>query len=611
MSSGVGEVELVVVAELPVEDLGELAFETEQGFGRGLGIGDLPLGVVAAVRGQPQQRSVVLNSDRLQVGSTLSDQCDADGVQLVGLAAVALLQQPGTRCQLGPDIEDRLSGSHQMLGDEVPQPFWRPRQPTAAGAMAVPRPAACRRSFVGGYLQPANDGPGRVDGHRGVRATMRVEPNDDHLSGSFRDAVTAGRAAAGNLSSGTGVTPLSSHAAGSALAGEHAMSEPHPRVGKERESLVGHRPHALKPVTAGPRVYAAFEQVRSVASPPLTSAARPSGSPSDQEGDKAMVVLGIDAHKRTHTVVAVDAAGRQLGIRVTKATSTAAHLDLVRWAVRFGPQRLWAVQDCRHLSRRLKRDLLAAGEQIVRVPPKLMAHARDAARSYGKSDPIDALAVARAALRKPGLPAERLDGSERELRLLTDHREDLVGERTWMICRLRWHLHELDPDWDPGPRSLRSRKNLAAVAARLAGLTGPFARLAADLTMRVVALTTDIHTLEQEISALAGQLTPSLLALPGVAGLTAAKIVAETADARRFKSKDAYARHSGTAPLPVWSVNQIRPPPPSAGLPQDPHRGRQHQDRGAARPQAAPVRHRLPSTPGRRRTSAHEPGRYT
>jgi transposase len=271
-----------------------------------------------------------------------------------------------------------------------------------------------------------------------------------------------------------------------------------------------------------------------------------------------MVVLGIDAHKRTHTVVAVDEAGRQLGMRVTKTTSTAAHLDLVRWAGQFGPERRWAVEDCRHLSRRLEADLLAAGEQIVRVPPKLMAHARDSARTYGKSDPIDALAVARAALREQALPSARLDGPERELRLLTDHREDLVSERTKMLCRLRWHLHELDPDWDPTPRSLTSRKNIAAVAARLAAMDGLVARLAADLTARITALSTDINALEREIAVLARQLAPSLLALPGVAELTAAMIVGQTAGAARFKSKDAYARHNGTAPLPVWSGNRIR-----------------------------------------------------
>jgi transposase len=85
-------------------------------------------------------------------------------------------------------------------------------------------------------------------------------------------------------------------------------------------------------------------------------------------------------------VVAIDEAGRQLGSKTTLATTTEAHLDLVRWADRFGPERTGAVEDCRHLSRRLEADLLGAGERIVRVPPKLMAHARDGARTYGKSD---------------------------------------------------------------------------------------------------------------------------------------------------------------------------------------------------------------------------------
>jgi len=272
----------------------------------------------------------------------------------------------------------------------------------------------------------------------------------------------------------------------------------------------------------------------------------------------AMVVLGIDAHKRTHTVVAVDEAGRQLGMRVTKSTSTGAHLDLVRWADQFGSARRLAVEDCRHLSRRLEADLLAAGEQITRVPPKLMAHARDSARTYGKSDPIDALAVARAALREPGLPTARLDGPERELRLLVDHREDLVAERTRVINRLRWHLHELDPGWDPAPRSLTRKNTIAAITARLAALDGLVARLAADLITRISELTAQADAVEKEIAVLVRQLAPSLLAVCGAAELTAAKIVAETAGVSRFRSKDAYARHNGTAPLPAWSANRTR-----------------------------------------------------
>jgi transposase len=271
-----------------------------------------------------------------------------------------------------------------------------------------------------------------------------------------------------------------------------------------------------------------------------------------------MVTLGIDAHKRTHTVVAIDEVGRELGAKTTQSTTTTAHFELVRWAEQFGPERQWAVEDCRHLSRRLEADLLAAGERIVRVPPKLMAHARDSARTYGKSDPIDALAVARAALREPNLPVAQLDGPSRELRLLVDHREDLVADRTAHINRLRWHLHELDPTWDPAPRSLNRFKNLDRIADRLGHFDGTVARIAADLVSRIRDLTVTINQLEREIGELIVRLAPTLLAVVGAGPLSAAKIVAEVADIRRFKSKDAFARHNGTAPLPAWSGNPNR-----------------------------------------------------
>ncbi|MGW4339744.1 IS110 family transposase [Rhodococcus koreensis] len=131
----------------------------------------------------------------------------------------------------------------------------------------------------------------------------------------------------------------------------------------------------------------------------------------------------------------------------TVGTTSKDHLSLQRWATEQSGDRPWAIEDCHHLSRRFERDPIAAGERIVRVPLKLMANVRDGARTYGESDPIDALAVARAALREPDLPEARLDGAERELRLLVDHCEDLVAERTRIIARLRWHLYQLDPGW--------------------------------------------------------------------------------------------------------------------------------------------------------------------
>ena len=271
-----------------------------------------------------------------------------------------------------------------------------------------------------------------------------------------------------------------------------------------------------------------------------------------------MVIIGIDAHKRTHTAVAIDEHGRQLASRTTQATTSAAHLELVRWADGLDSERAWAVEDCRHLSRRLEADLLAAGELIVRVPPKLMAHARDAARSYGKSDPIDALAIARAALREPDLPVAQLDPRSRALRLLVDHREDLVAERTRHINRLRWHLHEIDPAWDPKAQSLITLKHLARCAERLAGEGGVIAQVALDLVRRVRELTRDIRRLEAEITERTRQIAPALLQVHGVAALSAAKIIGEVAGVGRFRSRHAFARHNGTAPVPVWSGNRRR-----------------------------------------------------
>jgi transposase len=151
------------------------------------------------------------------------------------------------------------------------------------------------------------------------------------------------------------------------------------------------------------------------------------------------------------------------------------------------------------MTRRLEVDLLAVGERVTRVPPKLMAGARDAARTYGKSDPIDALAVARAALREPDLPVAQREGPEREVRLLVDTREALVAERTRAISRLRWHLHELDATWDPAARSLDRASAYHALMPRLDSPQRTVERLARDLVEHGQRLTTQINALETEI----------------------------------------------------------------------------------------------------------------
>ena len=269
-----------------------------------------------------------------------------------------------------------------------------------------------------------------------------------------------------------------------------------------------------------------------------------------------MVTLGVDAHKRTHTVVAVDEAGRELGQRTVAATSSG-HLDALTWAEQW-PDRRWALEDCAHLTRRLSSELLVAGEVVVRVPPKMMAGVRRSARERGKSDPIDARAVAQAALREPDLPHAQLDGEARELRLLVDHREDLVGESTRVMNRLRWHLHELDPGKEPAPRSLNRAVVLNELAARLASDPRAVARLAMLLVERLRALSAEIKGLERDVARLVAGAAPSLLALPGCGPLSAAKLVGEVAGIERFTSRAAFAMHNGTAPVPVWSGNTER-----------------------------------------------------
>jgi len=268
------------------------------------------------------------------------------------------------------------------------------------------------------------------------------------------------------------------------------------------------------------------------------------------------VMIGVDAHKRTHTFAGADEVGRQLAVRTLAATSEG-HLAALEWAQQW-PERVWAIEDCRHLTRRLEADLLRAGETVVRVPTRLMAEARHGGRERGKSDPIDALAVARAAWREPNLPVASLDESTRRLRLLVDHRDDFVAERTRVQSRLRWHLHELDPTLQVRPKGLRCRSVVAQVADHLADVQGPVAEIARELLARCAQLNQRVNELEGQIRELVEKQAPSLLAIPGCGALTAAKIVGETAGVVRFRSRAAFARWNGTAPIPVWSGNTDR-----------------------------------------------------
>jgi transposase len=158
-----------------------------------------------------------------------------------------------------------------------------------------------------------------------------------------------------------------------------------------------------------------------------------------------MVVVGVDAHKRTHTCVAVDGSGRKLGEKTVAAT-TVGNASALRWALStFGPDLTWGIEDVRNVSRRLEQELVNAGQRVVRVPTHLMARTRAFARTRGKSDSIDATAVARACCANPICQVAQHDSVSRELQLLIERRETLVEQRTATVNRVQWRIHELDP----------------------------------------------------------------------------------------------------------------------------------------------------------------------
>jgi transposase len=269
-----------------------------------------------------------------------------------------------------------------------------------------------------------------------------------------------------------------------------------------------------------------------------------------------MVTIGVDPHKHTHTAAAVDEVGRELANRTERAEQDGFGALLV-WARKLAPEeRVWVIEDCRHVSGPLERFLLDHGEAVARLPPRLMADARQSVRERGKSDPIDARAAARAALREglDTLPMARLSGPELEIRLLVVHRERLINARTRLINELRWQLHDLWPDYKIPKRALTAGRWQRSVTQRLARAE-PTARvrIARDEIRRILDLTATIDELAQHLARLVAHVAPQLLHERGIGVLIAAKLIGEIAGIGRFASDAKLARMAACAPIPVSS----------------------------------------------------------
>jgi len=222
-----------------------------------------------------------------------------------------------------------------------------------------------------------------------------------------------------------------------------------------------------------------------------------------------------------------------------------------------------------------------------------LAPSRRAGRVRGKSDPIDALAVARAALREPRLDHPR-PGEERlrRLKLLVDHRDDLVDERRRAQQRLRWHLHELDPQLAVPAGALDRAVWLERLARRLARSEQTvLVRIARELVGRCRSLTRTILELEREVEKQTSATAPALLALPGCGALSAAKLL------RRDRANRTLPERRSPRPSrrrrPAGGKLRHPPAPPARPRRQPPTQLRTPPNRDHPGPHA-PARARLP-----------------
>ena len=328
-----------------------------------------------------------------------------------------------------------------------------------------------------------------------------------------------------------------------------------------------------------------------------------------------MIVLGADMHKRSHTLAAVGAStGELLGERRSRSASAALPR---RWPGPrgLGDERVWALEDCRHVSGAFERFLLVHGERVVRVATRLMAGERRAGRDRGKSDRIDALAVARAALREgvERLPVAQLAGVELDIRLLVDHRERLVRMRTALYNDLLWHLHDLWPEQRfPAARCCR-RSGATRIARRLARAEQTArVRIARDELRHLRELSHTIDALEAEIAELVAQAAPQLLAEPGFGPLTAASSSARSpapsaspptpsspAPAASRRSRSARATPTATASTAAATARST-PPSTASPSPAPAATPRPRPTSPANAPKARPPRgHPLPQAPPR------------
>jgi transposase len=276
------------------------------------------------------------------------------------------------------------------------------------------------------------------------------------------------------------------------------------------------------------------------------------------------MVIGADTHKETHTCAAVEHASGQFVEELTARGRRPGFEELLVWGRRLGSERVWALEDCRHVSGPFERFLLARGERGVRVAPKFMGEARKSQRERGKSDSIDALAVARTVIREgaDNLPVAQLDERSLENKLLLDHPENLVAQRTDDQRRLRWHLHDLWPELEIPAGALDREVWLDRLARRLSRTEQSVrVRVARELLRSIRERTRRERERERGLGLLVKARARQLLELPGCGTLTAAKLIVRDREPRALlKRRKARAARWSRSDSSLLRQNPASPP---------------------------------------------------
>jgi transposase len=263
-----------------------------------------------------------------------------------------------------------------------------------------------------------------------------------------------------------------------------------------------------------------------------------------------MKAIGIDTHKDSLATCAVDDLGAVLG-EATFGNDPAGHAELAAWADRVAPGATLGFEGSSTFGAAAARTIERLGYPVREVPPQLSRRERGRTRRAGKSDPGDALAIARVAAREQDLPPIRRSDPTTELGLLLAARNDLVTEATRVRNRLHADLVVLVPGYGSNVANLVRERHLVTVARTLRRLPGVHAELARERLVELRRLQTRSRILGTRIERLvAGH---PLLELSGVGPLTAAVLIARTGDPGRFRSADAFAMLAGVAPIPASS----------------------------------------------------------